>query len=216
MISVYGFAANLKRFTGPTRDLDKLQRALDNAYASEAGGSRVYEAIMQTARDAANRGGHVSRMMIVFSDGFSTTSLDPKLAARSASALGIPVYPVVLGHERIARQMAGGGRNSVWPQQAPNRRPNPRANLRGANARAQERRMAAFADIGPLTGGRSYDLEVINNKVIRQILSSLSTIAETEYVVGYYPRSVDEELTAHQVEVRWRAMNTASSMAEEG
>ena len=38
MISVYGFASNLKRFTGPTRDLAKLQRALGQSFESEAGG----------------------------------------------------------------------------------------------------------------------------------------------------------------------------------
>jgi len=53
MISIYGFASKLKRFTGPTRDLQRLQRALDQTFESEAGGSRVYEAIMQTARDAS-------------------------------------------------------------------------------------------------------------------------------------------------------------------
>ena len=37
---------------------------------------------------------------------------------------------------------------------------------------------------------------------MRQILGSLATLAETEYVVGYYPSSVDEELTGHSVEVR--------------
>lgn len=61
--------------------------------------------------------------------------------------------------------------------------------------------MRIFSEIGRKTGGRSYDLEVLNSKVIRKILGSLSQLAETEYVVGYYPRVVDEELTAHEVRV---------------
>lgn len=61
--------------------------------------------------------------------------------------------------------------------------------------------MRTFAETGRKTGGRSYDLEVLNSKVIRRILASLSELAETEYVVGYYPRSVDEEVTAHEVQV---------------
>lgn len=233
-ISIYGFANRLKIFTGPTRDLAKLQTALDQSFASEAGGSRVYEAIMQTARHAANRGGNVSRMMVVFSDGLSTTNLDPELVVRSANAFGIPLYPVILGHERIAKRaqglvgggaaygglgfgggagghrqpnpagLGGGNQNGARPgepQFGP--RAQPQGNLnRQSNVRVQETLQQVFADLGPKTGGRSYDLPVINNKVIRQILGSLSTLAETEYVVGYYPTTVDEELSAHQVEVR--------------
>ena len=229
-ISVYGFASKLRIFTGPTRDLAKLQKALDQSFASEAGGSRVYEAIMQTARHAANRGGNVSRMMVVFSDGLSTTDLDPELVARSANAFGIPLYPVVLGHERITKRGQGlvggpglglragttehrqpnpgglGGGNEQGarpgePQFGPRANPVPTMN-RQSNARNQESLQGVFAELGPKTGGRSYDLPVLNNIVIREILGSLSTLAETEYVVGYYPKSTDAELQAHAVEVR--------------
>lgn len=229
-LSVYGFANKLKIFTGPTRDLAKLQKALDQSFASEAGGSRVYEAIMQTARHAANRGGSVSRMMVVFSDGLSTTNLDPELVVRSANAFGIPIYPVVLGHERIRKRSQGqvggvglgiragttahrqpnpaglGGGNQQGarpgePQFGPRANPVPNMN-RQSNARNQEVLQQVFADLGPKTGGRSYDLPVLNNKVIREILGSLSTLAETEYVIGYYPKAVDTELQAHAVEVR--------------
>ena len=213
-ISIYGFAGTLKRFTGPTRDLAKLQRAVDNVYAAEAGGSKVYEAIIQTARDATSRGGNMSRMMIVFSDGMSTTKLDPNIAVQAANVLGIPIYPVILGHDRLVRKAQGerafiGGRhptpragnnrnNNVGP--LPPQRRNP--NRAGSNLRAQENRMRVFADIGYQTGGRSFDPMVINNQVIRQILGSLSKLAQTEYVVGYYPRSTDTERTGHHVEVR--------------
>lgn len=228
LISVYGFASRLRVFTGPTRDLGKLQKALDQSFASEAGGSRVYEAIMQTARHASSQEGNASRMMVVFSDGLSTTNLDPELVVQSANAFGIPIYPVVLGHERITKRaqgLAGGlGSSGRHPQPNPaglgggnergirrgepqfEPRPRPGGNVtRQSNARSQENLQRVFAEIGPKTGGRSYDLPVINNKVIRQILGSLSTLAETEYVVGYYPRAVDEELTAHAVEVRLRS-----------
>ena len=168
---------------------------------------------MQTARDAANRGGNVSRMMVVFSDGLSTTNLSPDLVARSANAFGIPIYPVVLGHDRVvarAQGLAGHlglGRHpnpdnnqQGEPQFGPRR--NPEGQIRRqSTARSQETLRRVFADLGPRNGGRSYDLEVINNTVIRQILGSLSTLAETEYIAGYYPGAVDEELTAHTVEV---------------
>ena len=196
MISVYGFSSNLKRFTGPTRDLEKLQWALDQAYESESGGSRVYEAIMQTARDASNRGGNVSRMMVVFSDGLSTTKLNPEMAVQAARAFGIPLYPVILGHERNARR----AQRQIPSIHGPSR--NPRGARGGGSAFSErENRMRIFAETGRKTGGRSYDLDVLNNKVIRRILTSLSELAETEYVVGYYPRTVDEEITAHEVRV---------------
>lgn len=195
-ISVYGFARNLKRFTGPTRDFAKLQRAMELAYEAKDGGSRVYEAIMQTARDAANRGGGVSRMMVVFSDGFSTTGLSSDLVVRSANAFGIPIYPVVLGHQEVLDRAHGRGPSM-------RKRRNPTAGMRReSRARAQELRQSDFADIGPRTGGRSYDPRVINNVIIREILTSLAKLVETEYVVGYYPASVDEQLTPHEVEVR--------------
>lgn len=213
-ISIYGFAGTLKRFTGPTRDLAKLQRAVDNVYAAEAGGSKVYEAIIQTARDATSRGGNMSRMMIVFSDGMSTTKLDPNIAVQAANVLGIPIYPVILGHDRLVKKAQGerafvGGRhpnpragnnrnNNIGP--LPPQRRNP--NRAGSNLRAQENRMRVFADLGYQTGGRSFDPMVINNQVIRQILGSLSKLAQTEYVIGYYPKSTDTERTGHNVEVR--------------
>jgi hypothetical protein len=99
LVSVYGFAGSLKRFTGPTRDYKKLNRAIELAYESQAGGSRLYEAIIQTARDASTRGANVSRMMLVFSDGFSTTKLDPDIVVQVANAYAIPLYPVILGHD---------------------------------------------------------------------------------------------------------------------
>jgi len=215
MISVYGFAQNLRRYTGPTRDLATLQRALDRVFEQEDLGSRIYEAIMQTARDAASRGSNVSRMMIVFSDGQTTTQLSPELVVQSANAFGIPIYPVVLGHDLVVQRGQGlGGGFGLGRQPTPGNnqrgepailgpRQQPQGDLnRRSNARAQEELQAIFANFGQRTGGRSYDLDVINNIVMRQILGSLATLAETEYVVGYYPSSVDEELTGHSVEVR--------------
>ena len=52
MISVYGFASKLRIFTGPTRDLAKLQRARDQSFESEAGGSRVYHADCPACRES--------------------------------------------------------------------------------------------------------------------------------------------------------------------
>lgn len=206
-ISIYGFAGKLKRFTGPTRDVEKLQRALDLAFASEAGGSRVYEAVMQTARDAYSRGPNVSRKMLIFSDGQNTTSLSPDMAVGAATAFGVSLYPVVLRHDRVANE---GQQHAQQRTPGTGAQPegrfgavrNPTQSMRGRSAnhgrKANERQ---FAEVGPRTGGRSYDLQIINSRVMGRILSSLAELAETEYVVGYYPRTVDEERSLHSVEV---------------
>ena len=193
LISVYGFAGSLKRFTGPTRNFARLQRAIELTYESQAGGSRTYEAIMQTARDASQRGGSVSRMMIVFSDGFSTTKMDTDMVVSVANGYQIPIYPVILGREKLrarrqqrlnANRSAGNG------------------NRRGPSAgRDKDSQQAIFADIGRRTGGQSFDPIVLNNAVVRKILHSLADLAAAEYIVGYYPTAVDEVPTQHQVEV---------------
>ena len=215
-VSVYGFARRLTRFTEPTKNIARIQHALDLAYAAEDGQTKVFESILETARDAASRGGNVSRMMVVFSDGLSTTDFSPEWTARAAIAFGIPIYPVVLGHQRIIERASRSGasagsrrnrRSGGW--HAPS--PRPSARPRGASrAREQELRQKNFADLGQKTGGRSYDLIFNSSKAIRTILESLATLAKTEYVVGYYPlRSVGEPV-AREVEVRLRDKRTGT------
>ena len=97
LISVYGFAGSLKRFTGPIRDLKKLNRAIALTYESQAGGSRIYEAIIQAARDASSGGGNDSRMMLALSrqscsDGANRRLL-PELRRRGAESAPSPGTP---------------------------------------------------------------------------------------------------------------------------
>ncbi len=208
-ISVYGFAHKLMRFTGPTRDVAKLQGALEMAFDSADGHTRVFEAIMQTLRDAANRGGNTSRILVVFSDGLSTTNLDTDLPARSAQAFGIPIYPVVLGHKELT-QIGSGHRGvdsfyrrqnsrEAWDQ-TDNRVVSPEARLRD-----RELSQKVFADLGVRTGGQSFDFKNPNSKATRALLQSLAKMAKSEYVVGYYPRQAGDQPTARRVEVRLKA-----------
>ena len=212
-ISVYGFAGKLRRFAKPTNDPERIQQALDLAFEAEAGGTRVYESIVQTARDAAQRGASATRMMVVFSDGMSTTDFSPELSAAAGNAYGIPIYPVVLGHQRIIeraqRQSAPKGNSRARDRPGkqrdigPPKRPVMRKGT-GLSSKAyqQELRIKEFADLGAKTGGRSYDLKFPSSKSIRKIFESLATLARTEYVVGYYPRRLGEEATTRTVEVR--------------
>lgn len=200
-ISLYGFAGKLTRFTGPTNDVDRLEHALDLAYAAEHGQTRIYESIVQTARDASERAGSATRMMVVFSDGFSTSDFESQWASRAGNHFGIPIYPVVLGHQQIVDRIRR--RNASNARRAARRQP-PRLGGSGNSSQIsqQERRQQEFADLGAATGGRSYDLRFQNSAAIRTILKSLATLAQTEYVVGYYPQRRDGEPSARQVEVR--------------
>ena len=42
----------------------------------------------------------------------------------------------------------------------------------------------------------------------RHVTRELSSLVRTEYLVGYYPRSVDKEVTAHKVQVRLKDKKT--------
>ncbi len=214
LISVYGFAAKLTRFTGPTSNPARVQHALELAYAAESGQTKVYESVLQTARDAAHRGGNASRMLVVFSDGFSTSDFQSEWAVTAANAYGIPIYPVVLGHQRIidrARRTGGGqargpGANgNIGRQrgrQAPIHRPSRRPGTSSTRISQRELRQQEFADLGAKTGGRSFDLRHPTSEAIRSIFDSLATLAHAEYVVGYYPTSLGGEPTRRQVQVR--------------
>ena len=103
-ISVYAFAQRMQRFTGPTRDVEKLKQSMEQIRQFAHLGTRLYEAIVFAAQDAAKAGGNVTRLMIIFSDGEPTTKMKPEDAVKAVHAEGIQLYPVVLGHERLKQR----------------------------------------------------------------------------------------------------------------
>ena len=226
-ISVYGFARTLKRFTEATRNTARIEHAFNLAYDSEDGQTRVFEAMMETLRNATSRGGNASRMLVVFSDGLSTTQLDPQWVARTANLLGVPIYPVVLGHKTAGNNQGrknvnnqsqlNASRNGQIRSKTQDDFINPRrkggtasgrattriaGNQGSARAKDREMRQMKFAELGPQTGGRSFDLKIPSGMAIRSILTSISTLAQSEYIVGYYPSSLGEEPTERKIEVR--------------
>ena len=248
-ISVYGFAKKLTRFTEATRNPARIENAFKMAYDAEDGQTRVFEAMIQTMRDATSQGGNASRMLVVFSDGLSTTELEPVWVSRAANLLGVPIYPVVLGHRTARNQQRQTNLNNIGrlrtnPSGNVRKRDNmvnfdPRNNRgtapqaptagnnkagtgnnkagtgnnktgtgntqRATRARSRENRQLQFAELGPQTGGRSFDLKTPSGTAIRSILSYVSTLAQTEYIVGYYPSSLGEEPSERAVEVRLAA-----------
>ena len=233
-VAVYGFANKLTRFTGPTRNTARIENAFKMAYAAEDNQTRVFEAMIQAMRDTTRQGRNASRMLVVFSDGLSTTQLDPVWVARAANVLGVPIYPVVLGHREAGKPQRNANLNNIGRLQTNNsgnmrkrsetvnfdprnsrRNTTPEAPSgknqastgtiqRGARGRARESRQLKFAELGDQTGGRSFDLKTPSGAAIRSILSYVSTLAETEYIVGYYPSSLGDEPSQRKIEVRLR------------
>jgi len=183
--------------------------------------------MMETLRNATRGGGNASRMLVVFSDGLSTTQLDPQWVARTANLLGVPIYPVVLGHKTAgnsqgrknmnSQSQLSVSRNGQMRSKTQEDFINPRrkggtasgrattgnaGNQGSARAKDREMRQMKFAELGPQTGGRSFDLKIPSGMAIRSILTSISTLAQSEYIVGYYPSSLGEEPTERKIEVR--------------
>ena len=197
-ISVYAFAGRFQKFSGPTRDQEKLKAAFDGVFRFGHGGSPIFQAIMKAARDASQGGSGVTRIMLVFSDGEDTTKTKPDEAVKVANSLGIQVYPVALGHQRMAQQSqqaaqaAGAGKGG-----------NPGAMTdRQARLRGKEEQMLEFANIGPATGGRSFDPMMMSSSVIRTLLSAVVKQVRFEYVAGYAPEAPGEEPRTHKVQVK--------------
>ncbi len=218
-VSIYAFAQRLKRFCRPTRDPEKLETALKSAYGYAHGGTRLYEAIMRTCQDAAESGGAATRLMVVLSDGFSTTSTPPEQALAAARHFGITLYPVILGHDRVLQQAASAGgmhapsrHNQPWgPTPPPGVGPargggygmrDAMQRNRESRARWLEWRMAAFAALGDATGGRSFDPPEVSNGIVGRILLAVTQAARAEYVAGYYPAAGDGAPRARVVSVQ--------------
>jgi VWFA-related protein len=201
-LAVYSFTSNLRRQSRPTRAPAELaaalRRVLDSRSSPQAEsiplrlppgrkgseGTWLFEAIMATAREAAAEPGQATRMLVVFSDGFPTTNTPPEDAAAVLSELGIPLYPVVLGHASIGALKASG--RLGWPQMA-------------------EMFMADFAGLAERTGGRSFDPPVIDVAVVRQILAAMAGQVLCEYVVGFQTEQSSGAPRPHRIQVKLRS-----------
>jgi VWFA-related protein len=204
-LSVYSFNDQLFRHCRPTRDGAELAVALGKVRQSRSkamsptmeklplqlprgrkGGPAtwLFEAIMATARDGAADACPATRMLVVFSDGFPTTNTRPEEAAAALSELGVPAYPVILGHSHVAARKADG--QLGWPQMA-------------------EMFMADFARLAELTGGRSFDPPAIDVTIVRQILGAMAAQSLSEYVVGFTPEASVGGARKHRLEVRVRS-----------
>jgi VWFA-related protein len=224
-LSVYAFDTSLKRFCGPTRDPAELAGAMKRVLNFRAGaqpqpeiislqlppkrksdprgGTWIYEAVIAMAREAAARQDDATHLVLMFSDGFATTDSRPEDAAGPLRDLGLPVYPVVLGHKKIAdlaRQVheQGYNRQGVMSDSARERL---------SRLESQEREILEYASLGELSGGRSFDPPIMNLDMVRRILAAMVAQVRCEYVAGFKPAPPDGEPRKHKLEVKLRSKN---------
>ncbi len=192
LVSVYGFGITLKQYATPTRDPAELARALYQLALSSEGQSRVYESVFHVLHHAAARGGNARRRLFVFSDGLDTTRFKPDRVVQAARSLGISINPVAVAGSGVPH-VAGGPK---------------RIDLSLSKRRAALSRMdydahaGQFPSLGRRTGGRKYEIDLMDWRSLSRVTESIAELARTEYLVGYYPGQIDEEITTHEVKVR--------------
>lgn len=229
-ISVYGFTDKLRRITGPTRDIAKVQIAFEIAYSSGAGHIPILDAIVATARDAATRTRNAARKLVVFSGGLNRRIFGA--GAHSALDFETPVYDIVVSHQEpvISHQEPVIGRRrisgySAWYIPVLLGRPESRAHA-GTRERSDSRNQKprsvpahqccpfgmeisrVHKQMGldaPYRANARQDWKHNKSMWVRAYLKSLARLAQNEYFVSYYPSRRGDEPVARQVEIRLKS-----------
>jgi VWFA-related protein len=219
-LAVYGFGSSMTKYCGPTRDFDTLQAAMQSLgirgsgesialqlppkrKANARGATWLYEAVAAVSREAAATPGEAARLIMVFSDGLPSTTSRPEDAAELDRELGIPVYPLLLGHLGLVRRFEEAQRNQKPPKVSKKsgaEMPSvPSQKL--MNMQNQLSQVADFAHLGELTGGRSFDPPQIDLSIMKQILTGMVMEVETQYTVGF-PVDMAANPRKHRLEVK--------------
>ena len=228
-ISVYGFGDKLNRSIGPTRDIAKVQLALETVYSSGDGHIPVVNAIVSTARDAARRTRTASRKLVVFSAGINPWIFGE--AAHSALDFEIPVYAIDLSPEGPTTVVGTTivEKNSVLNLLgSPFVLGRPRLAAKGApleqpDNRKQKQRWVPLHKCCPVgmemsreeklieippweqTSGHRPDWKHHKSMLARAYLKAIARVAQNEDFVGYYPSRRGDEPVAREVEVRLKS-----------
>ena len=223
-ISVYGFGDELNRAIGPTRDIAKVQLALEMLSSSGDGQIPVVNAIVSTARDAAGRTRNASRTLVVFSTGINFWTFGE--AAHSALDFEIPVYAIDLSRQAPTATPRGSslleflgtprwlGRPRLASKEAPQKRPVNRNQKQGwvplhkccplGMEMSREEELKRI-DSRVHTSSQRPDRKHRQSMTARAYLKSVAKVAQNEYFVGYYPSRDGDEPVARQVEVRLKS-----------
>jgi hypothetical protein len=225
-VSVYSFGGppvtSLVRACGPTSDPLVLRRAFQSVVRKQPGevafdlhkpgkDSLIYESIIEALRDCARYPRPVTRLMLVVSDGLPGGELNPTPAAAAALQMGIPIYPLLVGHQaRIAEfnmRMASLPRQGETPGEA-----SPHAQYFQKVFDRQEAQTALFANLGEATGARSFDPLELNPSAARAIIAFLAGEVRTQYIIGFSPESGSTR-RPHQIEIRLLGGRAGAKMA---
>jgi len=225
-LAVYGFDAKLRRFCLPTRDTQLLTSAfnsllktnrhgpmlrpvnvpisLPSKRKSNQGGTWIYESVIGAVGDMITWQGKSTRLIIIFSDGFNTTTSIPQDAAKVAREAGIVVYPVALGHWKLVAKIERAQQQA----NANPSRPNDSAQMRVGQLQNQELEIVNFASMGELTGGRSFDPVMMSSDSMRRILNGMVGLVLSEYTVGFAPDPPGETPAKHKITVKLASKGT--------
>jgi VWFA-related protein len=218
-LAVYAFDSRLLRFCKPTRDPKTLEAAFNSVlktsrarpkiqpiripislppkrHSNPNGGTWIFESLIGTVDDMTSQPGASSQLIVVFSDGFPTTTSVPEDAAKAARDAGVALYPVALGHWKLVARM-----KEIAPL-LNGERPNEGAQRRMDNLRMQEQEILEFANLGELTGGRSFDPPMMNSDMLRRITAAMVGSVLTEYVAGFTPDASSSHPGKHRLAVK--------------
>lgn len=208
-LSVYRFDRQIARMCGPTQDPAVLRQAFQGVVKRAPGeatfglgkpsGSLIYEAIVKALDDSSPGSQSAARMLLVVSDGLATGDQDPAAAALAAQEADVPVYPLLVGRQaRIAAFEMQAETDAAEP-------PRPASSVRAAYRKKlfdqSEEQTAAFASLGDLTGGRSFDPPQLDASTARGIIRSLADEVRAEYIAGFSPEPGSPP-ASHQIEIR--------------
>ena len=214
-LSVYAFGGppvtSLVRACGPTSDPLVLRRAFQSVVKKLPGEaafdlhkpgkeSLIYEAIVETLSDCARHPRPVARLMLVVSDGLPGGELNPAGAASAALGMGIPIYPLLVGHQaritEFSMRMEAPPRPGETPDYSAAHAKYAQTVFDGVEAQA-----GLFADLGEATGGRSFDPPELNPSAARDVIGFLAGEVRTEYIIGFSPEPGSTP-SPHKMEIR--------------
>ena len=220
-LSVYSFGGHgdrLTRFCGATRDAATLQQAFRGVVKKgpgEAGfvlgkpgkDSLIYESIVRTLEESSHSITPGVRMLLVVSDGIPGGDQDPAAAVTAAQEAGVPVYPLLVGHQ--ARISEFGMESSAPPRSGEDEHAfSVRRDYRKKQFDETESQAAAFASLGDATGGRSFDPPELNAAAARDVIRSLADEVRAEYVAGFAPEPGSPP-ASHRIGIRLKGHKEA-------
>jgi hypothetical protein len=226
-VSVYHFDKNqLERLSRSTRDPQELLAAFRRLLMPISGSDTIplelppnrqdrsgptdmilgspgwlLESVIGTLKDAVAGPENAMRMLVVFSEGYKGTTTIPQDAVDHATALGIPLFPVVLDYDLYIRfPLAWSTPGGVIIPDA--RASDPRVPV-DPNRPVTPLVPRWFESLGELTGGSSFYPSRITTQVISGILESVRNQGLTQYAVGFVPGT--EKPREHRLEIRLKS-----------